>query len=203
MKKTNRMKLTLTIVTLFILFSCENPAEKSNERIETSIFKKVKEIQQNYNQYKNDITNSGFTTLLSFDQSKQEESRDESKRIIKKAESILTTFNQNNQILVSDLKILFNSIQPTKKINAKEIEQMKSKFDESIEITKSNYILDSTVLVLSKDILGVLENCNYEIKEGNPEFESMDCVFEYNDKVIKLNQIQMEAKTNFINKLLK
>lgn len=193
------MKLKLTILTLFVLFSCENPAEKSNERIKTSILKKGTEVQENYKQYKNDITNSGFATLLSLDRLKQDSDHEESKKIIQKAESILTTFNQKNQTLVSDLKTLFDSIQPTEKINQIEIERMKSKFDESIEITKSNYKLDSIVLGLNKEILDVLDKCKYEINEGKPEFESMDCVFEYNNKVIELSQIQMEARTKYIN----
>lgn len=175
------MKLTFTILSLLFLFSCENPAEKSNERLKTSIFKKGTEIQENYKQYKNDITNSGFATLLSLDRLKQDRNLEESKKIIQKAESILTNFNQKNQILVSDLKNLFDSIQPTEKINPNEIERMKSKFDESIEITKSNYKSDSTVLALNKQIIQLLdEECEYEINGEQIQFYNENCVFQFN-----------------------
>jgi len=195
------MKLTLTILTLFILFSCENPAEKSNERIKTSIFKKGTEIQENYNQYKNDITNSGFATLLSLDRLKKDKSHEESKKIIQKAESILTTFNQNNQTLVSDLKTLFDSIQPTEKINPKEIDRMKSKFDESIEITKSNYKSDSTVLAISSKIIKLIdEDCKYEIVENQIRFYDQNCVNNYNFYNSTLETAIMMAKFDVSNR---
>lgn len=175
------MKLALPILTLFFLFSCENPAEKSNERLKTLIFKKGTEIQENYTQYKNNITNSGFATLLSLDRLKQDSNHEESKKIIQKAESILTTFNQKNQTLVLDLKNLFDSIQPTEKINPKEIERMKSKFDESIEITKSNYKSDSTVLEISAKIIKLIdEDCKYEIIDNQIRFYDQNCVNKYN-----------------------
>lgn len=189
------MKLALPILTLFFLFSCEDPAEKSNERLKTLIFKKGTEIQENYTQYKNDITNSGFATLLSLDRLKQDSNHEEAKKIIQKAESILTTFNQKNQTLVSDLKNLFDSIQPTEKINPKEIERMKSKFDESIEITKSNYKSDSTVLEISAKIIKLIdEDCKYEIIDNQIRFYDQNCVNKYNFLRLNLETEIMMAK---------
>lgn len=198
------MKFLFSLITLVIIFSCDNPVEISNERIKSSISKKGTEIRNNYTQYKNDIKTSGFATLLDLERLKQDKNHEESKKIILKAESFLKNFNQKNQTLVFDLKKLFDSIQPTDKITQREIESMENKFKESIKITKSNYKTDSIVLGLHNEIIGILDKCRYEIKEKNLEFETFDCLHEYNSKANRLFKIQMDANMKYLkNKYIK
>ena len=190
------MKTIISTFILVFLLSCDSPQEIRNKQVKSSIHKKGAEIRENYSQYRNDITNSKFTSLLNFDRLKNDNNLQESKKIIGKAESIFKTFNKNNEILVSDLTNLLDSIDKSERTSHKEIERLKSKFEKTFQIIKENYKLDSTVLSLNKKILDLLSKCKYVIKDGQPEFESMDCVFEYNKRIMELNQITIESKIN-------
>jgi len=61
--------------------------------------------------------NSGYANLLNLDRLKADKENVESKVIIKKTEEIFSNFNIKNRNLVNELKSLFDSIKPTKKIS--------------------------------------------------------------------------------------
>ena len=72
---------------------------------------------------------------------------------------------------------------------------MKSKFDESIEITKSNYKSDSTVLAISAKIIKLIdEDCKYEIVDNQIRFYDQNCVNNYNFYNSNLESAIMFAK---------
>ena len=61
--------------------------------------------------------NQGYANLLNLDRLKADKENVESKVIIKKTEEIFSNFNIMNRNLVNELKSLFDSIKPTKKIS--------------------------------------------------------------------------------------
>lgn len=72
---------------------------------------------------------------------------------------------------------------------------MKSKFDESIEITKSNYKSDSTVLAICKKIIKLIdEDCKYEIVDNQIRFYDQYYVNYYNFHNSNLESAMMFAK---------
>lgn len=194
--------LLLLSSTFLILHSCKNSIEKTNERIKSSILEKGKEIQENYIQYKLDIENSGYNNLLSFERIEKDKDYLESKEIIKKTDSIFSNFNQRNKYLYLDIKKMFDSLQPTNNLKRNEIDLLIKKIDELNENTISNYKIDSTIISINKEILDLLLNCDYEIQDGYPVFNSKICAFDYNDKIIKLNLTQLKVRNQTLkNKL--
>ena len=175
------MKLEITIFIIFTLLSCKSPADELNENIKTSIFIKGTEIEENYNKYQNDITNSGFTTLLSLARIEKDKNHKESKKIIKKAKFILTNFYKKEQSLISDINNLLDSIQPSNNINLKEIEQLKIQVKESNKAIISNYKSDSTTIAISAQIIELIEvDCKYDIINNEIIFYDQKCVDYYN-----------------------
>ena len=176
--------------------------EKSNDRFQPLILKKNREITQNYKKYQTDIVETGFGNLLNIERLKKDLNKSESKEIIKKAELVFTDFNKQNRILVTDLLNLLDSLQPTKQLTEKEINSMKTDFSKNIEIMESNFKSDSTALSLNKEILKILDKCKYQINGDKLEFETMDCMFEYNDKFSELTLFKMETMNKYYDKKL-
>ncbi|MFD2726282.1 hypothetical protein [Hyunsoonleella rubra] len=175
------MKFTFYISIVFLLVSCVNPIEKSNEKVKSSIYKLGTEIKQNYSQYEKGIQSSGYLTLLSLDRLEKDKNQIESKNILRKAENIFKKFTEKNQSLVTELKSQLDSLQPTKSFNEKEIEEVKSIFKESIDVTKSNFKIDSTTISISKKIINLIDgDCNYVIQENQVRFYTEDCIRRYN-----------------------
>ena len=182
------MKFILSALTIIFLFSCKNPAEKTNDRIKPLILKKNREITKNFKKYQNDIVESEFGNLLNIDRLKTDRNNSESKTIIKNAESIFSEFNTQNKTLATDLLSLLDSLQPSKQITETEINSMKNEFKKNIELMETNFKSDSTALSINKQILSVLEKCKYEINGEKLEFEMQDIDFAESFEAVEINR---------------
>lgn len=195
------MKNLLFILTLALLYSCQNQEKKLNERLKTEIYKKGVQIQENYSDYKFKIKNSGYANLLNLERLKSDKKQIESNEIIKKAENIFLNFNQKNKKFIIEIKSLFDSIKPTNELSQNDIRKMKSKFEKSLEVPKSNYKIDSTAFNTMKKIINLFEKkCEYEITDNQIRFYNNECVFDYNRYYMNLQSIIMKAQSNALDR---
>ncbi|PKQ46873.1 hypothetical protein [Confluentibacter flavum] len=183
MKKHKPLKYFLTLLITFSLLSCESQVDKNNEKIQSLIYEKVLEINKNYLKCKSDIANSGLATLLSVNRLKEDKKNNltESKLILKRLDSLNVNFNKTNQALISELKILFDSIKLSEKFNKEKLKIIQDKYEYGINVTKENFEIDSDIIDLSKKIINLLDqSCEFEIIDNQIKFYTQKCVNNYN-----------------------
>ncbi len=210
MKKPITLKYFFSLLLTLTLLSCENQVDKENEKIEQLIYKKGAEINDNYLKTKSDFSNSGMITLLSIDRLKEDKKNDlsESKLILKRLDSLNINFNQTNQVLISDLKSLFDSIKPSEIYNEEKRKTIQEKYESVVNITIKNFEIDTNIIDLIEKIINLLDkSCEFEIINNQIRFYTQKCMNNYNfhnsNLEMAISSAKMEIQMREIKKWIK
>ncbi len=202
------MKKIILLLVPLIMLSCKSQTEKDNKEKLQSLARKIQLIQQNYNQYKDNLIKSNFGNILNPQRIKNDKDFKESDKIIENAKKALHLFNTKNLKYINYLNTNIKLVKPIDKKGStqKDIDKVAQIIKLSSKKLEINYKTDSTVISKYYELIEMLKNgdCKYVIKGNNFIFNNKFCLSKFQREITEIQSESLKGidKNNeYINKI--